>query len=79
MVLFQQGGSVNVGEMLQCISRQGFSVGQDQCPSEQDLSTFQQLTDETITEAWERLQDYISTCPITVWRSGSSSKASIMG
>jgi hypothetical protein len=24
---------------------------------------FQQLTDETIAEAWERLQDYISTCP----------------
>jgi hypothetical protein len=27
------------------------------------ISRFQQLTDETITEAWERLQDYISTCP----------------
>jgi hypothetical protein len=24
---------------------------------------FQQLMDETIAEAWERLQDYISTCP----------------
>jgi hypothetical protein len=24
---------------------------------------FQQLTDETITEAWERLLDYISACP----------------
>jgi hypothetical protein len=24
------------------------------------ISTFQQLTDETIAEAWERLQDYIS-------------------
>jgi hypothetical protein len=24
---------------------------------------FQQLTDETIVEAWERLQDYISACP----------------
>uniref|UniRef100_UPI003D10F6D1 retrotransposon gag family protein n=1 Tax=Sedimenticola sp. TaxID=1940285 RepID=UPI003D10F6D1 len=24
---------------------------------------FQQLTDETIAEAWERLQDYISACP----------------
>jgi hypothetical protein len=31
MVLFQQAGSVNLGEMLQCISRQVFSVGQDQC------------------------------------------------
>jgi hypothetical protein len=27
------------------------------------ISGFQQLTDETIAEAWERLQDYISTCP----------------
>jgi hypothetical protein len=27
------------------------------------ISNFQQLTDETIAEAWERLQDYISTCP----------------
>jgi hypothetical protein len=27
------------------------------------ISRFQQLTDETITEAWECLQDYISTCP----------------
>jgi hypothetical protein len=43
------------------------------------ISGFQQLTDETITEAWERLQDYISACPIMAWRSGSSSKASIMG
>jgi hypothetical protein len=27
------------------------------------ISGLQQLTDETIVEAWERLQDYISTCP----------------
>jgi hypothetical protein len=27
------------------------------------ISGFQQLTDETITEAWERLQYYISACP----------------
>jgi hypothetical protein len=26
------------------------------------ISTFEQLTDETITEAWERLQDYIYAC-----------------
>jgi hypothetical protein len=37
MALFQQGGSVNLGEMLQCISHHVFSVGQDQCPSEHDL------------------------------------------
>jgi hypothetical protein len=27
------------------------------------ISTFQHVTDETITEAWKRLQNYISTCP----------------
>jgi hypothetical protein len=27
------------------------------------ISRFQQLTDETITKAWECLQDYISACP----------------
>jgi hypothetical protein len=27
------------------------------------ISRFQQLTDETITEAWECLQDYIAGCP----------------
>jgi hypothetical protein len=27
------------------------------------ISSFQQLMDETIDEAWERLQDYVSTCP----------------
>jgi hypothetical protein len=27
------------------------------------ISTFQQLMDETIAEAWEHLQDYISACP----------------
>jgi hypothetical protein len=27
------------------------------------ISGFQLLTDETISEAWERLQDYFSTCP----------------
>jgi hypothetical protein len=27
------------------------------------ISRFQQLTDETIVEARERLQDYISACP----------------
>jgi hypothetical protein len=27
------------------------------------ISSFQQLTDETIVEAWARLKDYISACP----------------
>jgi hypothetical protein len=27
------------------------------------ISCFQQLMDETVVEAWERLRDYISTCP----------------
>jgi hypothetical protein len=28
-----------------------------------NISGFQQLMDETIVEAWERLQDYIFACP----------------
>ncbi|KAJ1255266.1 hypothetical protein BS78_K270700 [Paspalum vaginatum] len=27
------------------------------------ISSFQQLTDETVAEAWERLQEYIAACP----------------
>jgi hypothetical protein len=27
------------------------------------ILSFQQLKDETIAEAWERLQEYISACP----------------
>jgi hypothetical protein len=27
------------------------------------ISNFQQLTDETIAEAWEHMQNYISACP----------------
>jgi hypothetical protein len=27
------------------------------------ISGFQQLTNETISEAWEHLQDYVSACP----------------
>jgi hypothetical protein len=27
------------------------------------ISTFQQVRDETTTEAWEHMQDYISACP----------------
>jgi hypothetical protein len=27
------------------------------------ISSFQQLTNKTIAEAWERLLDYITTCP----------------
>jgi hypothetical protein len=33
------------------------------------ISGFQQVTDETVTEAWERLQDYISACPPS-WHGG---------
>jgi hypothetical protein len=62
MALFQQAGSVNLGEMLQCISRHVFSVGKTNA-LQNKISTFQQLMDETIVEAWERLQDYISACP----------------
>ena len=27
------------------------------------ISSFQQLADESIPEAWERIQEYVSTCP----------------
>jgi hypothetical protein len=62
MVLFQLGGIVNLGEVLQRISHQVFSVGQANALRNK-ISGFQQLMDETITEAWECLQDYISACP----------------
>jgi hypothetical protein len=62
MVLFQQGGSVNLGKMLQCISRQIFSLGKTNALRNK-ISTFQQLMNETIAKAWEHLHDYISTCP----------------
>jgi hypothetical protein len=39
-----------------------FSHGQNQCP-EGAISNFQQTSLESIPEAWERLQDYIQTCP----------------
>jgi hypothetical protein len=39
-----------------------FSLGKTNA-LQNKISTFQQLTDETITEAWECLQDYISACP----------------
>jgi hypothetical protein len=68
MVRFQQGGRVNLGE-----THQVFSVGQDNA-FQNKISTFQQLMDETITEAWECLH-----APIMAWRSGSLSKASIVG
>jgi hypothetical protein len=48
--------------VLQCISHQGFSLGKTNTFWNK-ISGFQQLTDETIAEAWERLQDYISACP----------------
>ena len=27
------------------------------------ISSFEQLQDETVSEAWERLQEYIAACP----------------
>ena len=44
------------------------------------ISSFQQTGMESIPEAWERLQEYILTCPHHgMDESGSSCKASIMG
>jgi hypothetical protein len=39
-----------------------FSLGKTNA-LQNKISGFQQLTDETITEAWERLHDYIYACP----------------
>jgi hypothetical protein len=39
-----------------------FPLGKINAPRNK-ISGFQQLTDEIITEAWDHLQDYISTCP----------------
>jgi hypothetical protein len=52
-------GSVNLGEMLTKFSPLGKTNA-----LRNKISTFQQLTDETIAEAWECLQDYISACPL---------------
>jgi hypothetical protein len=51
-----------LGEVLQCISHQVFPLGKTNALRNK-IFGFQQLTDETITEAWERHQDYISACP----------------
>jgi hypothetical protein len=48
--------------VLQCISHQIFLLGKT-IAHWNKISRFQQLTDETIVEAWEHLQDYISACP----------------
>jgi hypothetical protein len=56
MILFQQGGSVNLGEML-CSNAflvMFFSLGKTNT-LQNKISNFQQLTDETIAEAWKRL------------------------
>ena len=42
------------------------------------ISSFQQLTDETVAEAWERLQEYIAACPHHGMEHGSSSRISFM-
>jgi hypothetical protein len=53
LVLFQQGGSVNLGEMRAFLPKI-FLLGKTNALWNK-ISAFQQLTDETIAEAWERL------------------------
>ncbi len=48
--------------MLKCISQKFFPLGKTNALWNK-IFGFQQLTDETIAEAWERLQDCISACP----------------
>jgi hypothetical protein len=65
MVLFQQGGSVNLGEMLQCISHQVFSIGQDQCPSEQDLHL---STSQGCHIGYDKFSSRTGNLNLRVWR-----------
>jgi hypothetical protein len=53
---------VKLGKVIQCISHEVFKLGKTNA-LQNKISGFQQLTDETIAEAWERLQDYITACP----------------
>jgi hypothetical protein len=53
LVLFQQGGSVNLGEMRAFLPKI-FLLGKTNALWNK-ISAFQQLTDETIAEAWECL------------------------
>ena len=32
------------------------------------ISSFQQLADESILEAWEQMQEYVSACPHHAWK-----------
>jgi hypothetical protein len=78
MVLFQLGGSVNLGEVLQRISHQVFLLGKPMPSGIRSLG---------FNNSWMRPSlRHGNACriislhaPITAWRSGSSSKASIMG
>jgi hypothetical protein len=55
-----------------------FSLGKTNA-LQKKISGFQQLTDETIAKALDACRIISLHAPITTWRSGSSSKASIMG
>jgi hypothetical protein len=48
--------------VLQCISRHVFLLGKTNALRIK-IFGFLQLTDETITDAWKHLKDYIATCP----------------
>jgi hypothetical protein len=78
MVILQYGGSVNLGECPNAFLAKFFLLGKTNALRNK-ISGFQQLMDDIMTEAWERLQDYIAACPHHGMRSGSSSKASIVG
>jgi hypothetical protein len=65
MVLFQHGGSVNLGEMLQCISHQVFFVGQDQCPLKQDLYL---STSQGCHISYDKFSNRTSNLNLLVWR-----------
>jgi hypothetical protein len=61
VVLCQQKCSGHMGKMYQGIPRQILPDGQNQRSSRKNLQ-FPKVSNESISEAWERLQEYILAC-----------------
>ena len=62
MVLPQPRSTDNMGCVLKRIPHQILPSGKTNALRNK-ISSFQQLTDETVAEAWERLQEYIAAYP----------------
>ena len=51
-----------MGHVFQCFPSQVFPMGKTNALRNK-ISSFQQLADESIPEAWERIQEYVFACP----------------